>query len=266
MIKTRLLTYCKERSCLSTKQLRWLIEHNRCLVNGEVERFASRKVECSDQIELDEAPFFPEEELIYEDAWIMAWSKSIHLSSSELAKRENALLVHRLDRDTSGLILLAKNVQAQKRFEDLFRQRKIEKRYLAITVGAIRPFEGSISFPLSPVARREGAVLMGHDPKGKQASTVYTCLRQTDAVSYLELFPKTGRTHQLRVHLKLLGHPILGDYEYGPRSPHPLHYTKRPMLHAASVAFAHPFLKQKCLLEAPLHEDFRSALETFSLL
>jgi tRNA pseudouridine32 synthase/23S rRNA pseudouridine746 synthase len=149
----------------------------------------------------------------------------------------DALIVHRLDMATSGLLLFARGVEMQRTLSQLFRERKIEKRYLALIAGRMETPEGEITLPLMadwpnrPKQKVDSAA-------GKPAHTRYRVLdydAETDT-SHLELDPLTGRTHQLRVHLAALSHPIIGDTLYGGRA------AERLMLHAQMLRFIHPHI------------------------
>lgn len=146
-------------------------------------------------------------------------------------------IVHRLDKDTSGLMLVAKNDAAHQALVKAFKDRKIQKQYLAILYGKITPTQGKIESPIGrhPLHRKKMAVVKG----GKEAITHYEVLRYFKKASLVLAKPVTGRTHQLRVHFSSLGHPILGDPLYGGLKPD-LPKPERLMLHARSISFEHP--------------------------
>ena len=158
----------------------------------------------------------------------------------------DARLVHRLDRDTSGLILVALSAELHRALSTLFAQRLVAKRYLADVWGRPAAAEGCIELPIA--RRQRQPPLYGPDPAGKPCRTLWRLLASTPApglavaTSRLELQPHTGRSHQLRVHLSAIGHPILGDPLYGSADgatdgavpPCRLH------LHASELRFAHP--------------------------
>ncbi|MAA79639.1 MAG: RNA pseudouridine synthase [Deltaproteobacteria bacterium] len=155
--------------------------------------------------------------------------------SRVLEIEERAYAVHRLDMDTSGLLVIALRRKAEKALMEEFRLRRVQKEYVAIVSGTLSQIRGVISAPLSRC--------LGSPPRseidwenGKAAYTEYKVLHQSDTKAYVQLFPKTGRSHQLRVHLLHLGHPILGDRFYFPESQ-----EKRLMLHAKRLIFAHPY-------------------------
>jgi 23S rRNA pseudouridine1911/1915/1917 synthase len=163
-------------------------------------------------------------------------------------------IVHRLDKDTSGLIIVAKNDEAHLSLARQLKERQVEKTYLALVEGRVEPPEGLIDAPVGrhPVHRRKQAVV----ERGREARTRYRVLREVDGRSLLEVRPETGRTHQIRVHLAHIGHPVAGDPVYG--RAHPL--LTRQFLHAQRLAFRHPRTGQRIELTAPLPEDLARAV------
>lgn len=262
----RLLTAVKEElhDSWTRKDLQWSIEHNRCRVNGEVERFASRLVKTKDRITIWPAkpPSFQMEphRILYEDAHLFIYNKPSFICSPSLASLLNLLLVHRLDRDTSGILILAKHAKAQALLEELFKQRKIEKEYHALVKGRF-PEEKTVEGMMGPIRRREGAIQWGMVAQGGVSSkTQFKCLSRGPDTSHLLCCPFTGRTHQIRVHLSYCGHPILGDVEYGGRvQPGGLF---RPLLHASQISFFYPLENRELLIQAPLPEDFSRVSDT----
>ncbi|MEW5904524.1 MAG: RluA family pseudouridine synthase [Pseudomonadota bacterium] len=146
----------------------------------------------------------------------------------------DALIVHRLDMATSGLMLFARGIEMQRRLSALFQGRTIEKRYVAVCHGQLQPAQGEIDLPIAPDWPNRPLQRIDHE-HGKPSLTRYRVL-QTDALtSRVELEPHTGRSHQLRLHLATLGHPILGDALYGDAASAP-----RLLLHACALRFNHP--------------------------
>ncbi|MBS0625083.1 MAG: RluA family pseudouridine synthase [Verrucomicrobia bacterium] len=163
-------------------------------------------------------------------------------------------IVHRLDKDTSGILIAAKTREAHQKLIELFASRKIEKHYLAVCCG--RPPNGPINAPIGrhPVKRKEMAIV----PEGKEALSYIQVLAFNDKASLALIRPMTGRTHQIRVHLKHLGHPILGDEVYGnPRMNQSL-APGRLLLHAYRLTFDHPCTGEKLQLMAPIPTDIRN--------
>jgi tRNA pseudouridine32 synthase/23S rRNA pseudouridine746 synthase len=160
----------------------------------------------------------------------------------------SAQLVHRLDRDTSGLLLLALTPELHRALSGLFAQRLVRKTYRADVAGVPLEQEGTITLAIAKRSHRPP--LYGPDPTGKPCRTDWRLLGvATDQCSSrLELTPHTGRSHQLRVHLAAVGHPILGDPLYGsPQAPH----SNRLRLHASGLAFQHPFSAELLQFQAP---------------
>ncbi len=165
-------------------------------------------------------------------------------------------IVHRLDRDTSGVLLAAKTLKIQEALASQFRVRNVKKTYRAIAVGKIAYNEGEIE---GAIGKDLESSRMAVISTGKYSKTEFKVLRRFPGHTYLEVYPKTGRTHQIRVHLAKIGHPVLGDNLYGgldPAGPH----CKRHMLHAYQIEFTHPVTKKRLRFEAPLPADFLDAL------
>lgn len=143
-------------------------------------------------------------------------------------------IVHRLDKDTSGLMLVAKNNAAHKNLAKQFLEHSIKRQYIALVQGVVQFDEGAVDLPLGRSPRdREKIAVSFH--KSRAAKTIYRVLKRGKDKTLLELTPHTGRTHQLRVHLAYLGHPILGDCKYGDKNS-----FSRLALHARSIGFIHP--------------------------
>jgi 23S rRNA pseudouridine1911/1915/1917 synthase len=164
-------------------------------------------------------------------------------------------IVHRLDKDTSGLIVVAKNNRGLRALQSQLKERRVHKTYLALVEGVPEPREGMIEAPLGrhPKNRKKQAVVAG----GREALTKYRVLEVLPGgYSLVEAEPVTGRTHQIRVHLAAIGHPIVGDSVYGRRSE----VIGRQFLHATRLAFAMPLGGREVEFESPLPEDLRAAL------
>lgn len=163
-------------------------------------------------------------------------------------------IVHRLDRDTSGLIVVAKDDAAHNALARALAERRIEKTYLALVEGTPRPAEGVIDAPVArdPRQRKRMAVVAA----GREALTEYRVVERVRGASLVEARPRTGRTHQIRVHLAAVGHAVVGDRLYGRPSP----LVARQFLHAWRLAFAHPCTGERLELEAELPADLRAAL------
>jgi 23S rRNA pseudouridine1911/1915/1917 synthase len=168
-------------------------------------------------------------------------------------------LLHRLDKDTSGVVLLSKTETARRCLVRQFEQRTIRKTYLALVCGRPNPPGGLINLPL----RRDPAdrLLVHIDPAGDPARTDYQTIQKIGSrFSLVELHPYTGRMHQLRVHLAALGTPIVGDTRYAdPARWQPLS-TSRQMLHAHALTFAHPITGEQIHIISPLPDDLQTLL------
>ncbi len=166
-------------------------------------------------------------------------------------------IVHRLDKDTSGLIIVAKHDAAHLSLARQLKERRVEKTYLALVEGRVEPPEGVIDAPIGrhPRHRKRMAVVEG----GREARTRYRVVREVDGRSLVEVAPEHGRTHQIRVHLAAIGHPVAGDPVYGRgRGAPPC--LGRQFLHAQRLAFHHPRTDERVELEAPLPQDLERAL------
>lgn len=173
-------------------------------------------------------------------------------------------IVHRLDKETSGVLLLAKNDTAADYLKNLFQTRQIHKTYLALVRGEIKKDRGTIDFALtrsaqSP-AKRKVAIGKSEANRAKKALTVYRVLRRYSGYTFLEVSPQTGRTHQIRVHLASSGFPVAGDKLYGhTRRPEELGLA-RHFLHAQRISFVSSSGKP-LVIEAPLPADLQQVLE-----
>lgn len=168
-------------------------------------------------------------------------------------------IVHRLDKETSGLLIVAKTLPAFENLQSQFKERKVKKIYIALVHGKVEPEEGEISAPVGrlPWRRERFGVL----PGGREAVTCYKVLASyilhTTYYSLVELYPETGRTHQIRIHLKFIGHPIVGDYFYAGRktASEDRTWCPRLFLHAKSISFFHPETGKEVKFESNLPQD-----------
>ncbi|HEY3919518.1 MAG TPA: RluA family pseudouridine synthase [Stellaceae bacterium] len=179
--------------------------------------------------------------------------------------KERPRLVHRLDKDTSGVLVLARSARAAARLGEVFRRKIAGKVYWAITVGAPKPRQGKIDQPLAKQAGPAGERVAADDEEGDRALTYYrTVARAADRFAWLALEPVTGRTHQLRVHCLALGTPILGDGKYGAAAAHPASLPQAKKLHLHARAIALPLASGKILtVTAPLPPHMRTSWEFF---
>ncbi len=257
-----------------------LIEKNLVLVNGALAKKSARPV-AGDEIEIEfavtaEISITPEAiplDIVYEDAYLLAINKPVGMVVHPAVGNwtgtfVNALLyhcaqtapigtlrpgiVHRLDKDTSGLLLAAKDEMTQRKLVEAFAARQVYKEYRAICFGnpGSRSIEGNIG--RHPIRRKEMTVL---SEGGRAALTLCETLRYDNQLSYIKLVPHTGRTHQLRVHMRHAGFPILGDPTYGNPSANKKWGAERQLLHAFRLRFIHPHTKEEVELKAPLPQD-----------
>ena len=167
-------------------------------------------------------------------------------------------IVHRLDKDTSGIMLVAKNDFAHKKLMEFFKERLIEKTYIVLVYGKITQKKGKIETFIGrhPVARKKMAVLK----EGKIAITFYEVLESFKKSSLVLAKPVTGRTHQIRVHFSHIGHPVLGDPVYGGLK-HDIPKPPRLMLHAYEICFEHPRTSQKMKFKASIPKEFQEYIQ-----
>ena len=167
-------------------------------------------------------------------------------------------VVHRIDRETSGAVLFAKDAEAHRFLCGAFENRSVKKEYWAAVVGAPSPSSGAVDRPL----RSFGSGRVAPDPRGKPSRTDYETLARWPGGALLSVNPVTGRRHQIRAHLAHIGHPILGDPLYGP-PPRPVGGAPRLMLHAREIVFPHPEGGRRAVRCSP-PDDFQSFLKVVS--
>jgi len=263
--------------------LRRLFDSGNILLNGEITR-QGVKVRENDQISIDFSPLDFEIEhldlpIIYEDEDVLVIDKPSgiishargkffdeasvasflreHLYGKKRQAQEDihqlrAGIVHRLDRATSGVMVCAKNEPAMTYLQKQFADRKVQKTYIAIVKGEMPSEEGLIDMPIDRDASKPQMFKVS--AQGKEAQTMYKVLNHTNGYSELELKPRTGRTHQLRVHLAELNRPIVGDELYGGEE------SSRLLLHAAELVIELPSGVKKTFT-APLPEEFKNILK-----
>jgi tRNA pseudouridine32 synthase/23S rRNA pseudouridine746 synthase len=169
-----------------------------------------------------------------------------------------ALIVHRLDQDTSGLLLMARGIEAQRRLSKLFEIRQVKKRYVSVVAGQPSQSQAAVAPDEDGWRTIDGPILLDWErrplhiihPDGKASRSRWRALQISDSASLIELEPVTGRTHQLRVHLQSIGHPMLGDSLYA--TPDIKALSPRLLLHAQELAFVHPFTEQALAFKAPV--------------
>ncbi len=242
--------------------LQKFIELGFVTVDGVLAKKSNQKFERGVKIELkipDEmknADLVPE--VIYEDENVVVLDKPAGLLSMakgeycpENTLEQYGLLVHRLDRDTSGVVIMAKNPEVQKFLKKQFQDRKTHKTYFAIVEGRPKLDAAKIDLPIARDLKHPTTFRV--DANGKASETFYKVIKANDKYSLVELRPTTGRTHQLRVHMKFLGHPILGDKVYGNEK------ADRLYLHAHKLEVTLPGGERR-VFEAKLPKEFGDVL------
>jgi len=278
----------------SRARLQRLIENEDVLVNGKQAK-PSYKLRAHDKVEVEliapaTAVFTPENipvEIVYEDETLVVVNKPAGLvvhpaAGTPSGTLANALayhfqqlpgsnirpgIVHRLDRDTSGLVVVAKTEAALENLSDQFRDRTVYKSYVALVHGRVSPDSGKIDQPLArdPANRTRMAVVRG----GRNALTLYRVRQAYERFTLLDVELKTGRTHQIRVHLAWLKYPVVGDETYGggrdntipdARLRARVRNLKRHFLHAEKLAFTHPKTGEVVKFQSPLTTDLADLL------
>jgi 23S rRNA pseudouridine1911/1915/1917 synthase len=275
---------CARHPELSRTQVQKLIAAGNITVNGKPAKPGLR-LNIGDKIELNIPPTPPQElkpeaiplKIIYEDEDLLAVDKpaglTVHPAPGHPAHTLiNAILahfphladigdslrpgvVHRLDKDTSGVMLVAKNSIAQTDLAKQFKSHSVTKAYLALVKGVLEPESGIIEADIGrdPRNRKKMAVVA----EGREARTEYRVVKYIGGYTLLEVMPETGRTHQIRVHLAAIGFPVVGDKIYGVESK----YLSRQFLHASRLGFKLPSTGQYIEFESELPEDLEKALE-----
>ena len=292
----RLDAYLANNSDLSRSSAARLIEDGVVLVNGKAKQ--KKYAVCSgDEVEYElpeceECEAQPENiplDVVYEDDYIIVINKPsgmvVHPAPGNYSGTlVNALLyhckgslsgiggvirpgiVHRIDKDTSGLLVVAKNDEAHTALSDDLKVHAVEREYRALVSGGFKDDEGTVDLPIGrhPVDRKKMAVLLG-DENAREAITHYEVLARYGNISYLALRLETGRTHQIRVHMSYTGHALLGDEVYQKNKTqfekkHPSLF-KGQALHAIRLTLTHPKTKERMTFECDLPSEFKKVLE-----
>jgi 23S rRNA pseudouridine1911/1915/1917 synthase len=279
----------------SRARLQRLIEDEDVLVNGAPSK-AAYKLRGGDQIEVElvlpaNESFAPENiplKIIYEDEYLVVVDKpaglvvhpaaGVHTGTlanalayhfEQLSQRGGTVrpgIVHRLDRDTSGLMVVAKTEEVHEKLADQFRAREVSKLYLALVHGVVQSDHGLIDQPIGrdPRNRTRMTVI-----KGREALTLYRVKQRYDRFTLLQVELKTGRTHQIRVHLAWLKHPVVGDETYGggrdntvrkPEIRNAIKKLRRHFLHAEQLGFVHPKSGRQMRFSSPLPSELQQLL------
>jgi 23S rRNA pseudouridine955/2504/2580 synthase/23S rRNA pseudouridine1911/1915/1917 synthase len=278
----RLLSFLRKhfKEEYSVKWIKRGIEGRLCQINGRAETFSTHPLRAGQKITFDttQLPQFKavKQELtsgvLFEDDDLLICDKPVGIASDsedlkKILQKPPLHVVHRLDKGTSGALIFAKNEEMQQLIKILFKKRAIIKAYLAIVDGSVKEKHGVIDIPLGMIRRVQDQIFWGPVPLkrgGKEAFTEWYCLKSEEDASLLRCFPKTGRTHQIRIHLKSIGHPILGDDRYG-KHYSCLYPAPRLLLHASYLSFTQPRTKEKIEIKTPLPVDFKAAMKALHL-
>lgn len=287
-VNKRLDVYLSEKNeKISRSAIQRLIEEEKILINNKKAK-ASYKVQQGDEITLEEV--LPKEielkaqdiplEVIYEDNDIIVINKPkglvVHpangnpdgtLVNAIMAICKDSLsgiggeirpgIVHRLDKDTSGILIVAKNDEAHINLSEQIKNREVKKVYIALVRGVVKENEGTIDMPIA--RSKNDRKKMAVDKNGKNAVTHFKVLKRYDGYTLLEVRIETGRTHQIRVHLSEIGYPVVGDVVYSNGKNR--FDVIGQCLHAKSLDFKHPITGKEMHLEAELPEYFKNIID-----
>lgn len=273
-----------------------LVEGSCVMVNGKVVKSSYRLKELDEVIvQIPEAKEIGLEavsmdlDIIHEDSSIIVINKAagmvVHPGQGDSHSRDslvNALLahckdlgkindvirpgiVHRLDKDTSGVLIVAKNEEAMNSLTNQFKDRTVKKKYLALVVGHIHPAEATIDSPIGRDTRYRKKMAIRDERNGRNAVTKYIVQEYYDGFSLLNVYIETGRTHQIRVHLQAIGFPVVGDDVYGKKKVNKeveqLSGLKRQFLHASEIEIVHPEIGKRVKYTAELPDDLKAVLK-----
>lgn len=271
---------------ISRSKLHQLILKGHVRVGGRLLRKPSSPVSPGEEVVVEVPPPEPVEaqpdriklEILHEDDWLMVVNKPAGMVShpapghtrgtlvnalvaygaklSKIGGPQKLGIVHRLDQDTSGLVLVAKDDQTHLALSKQFAGREVRRIYRAIVRGVVQRDQGTIDAPIGRDPHQRELMSVRPDGESREAITRWKVLERFRDATYLELIPQTGRTHQLRVHLKHIGHPILGDARYGIRGG-----IRRQALHAHRLGFVHPGAQQRVEFVSPLPADLERILD-----
>ena len=293
----RLDAYLSEVAEISRSAAAKLIDEGLCTVGGKVQpkKYSVKEGDLIDFTppEIKEAEALPENiplDVVYEDDCIIVINKPkgmvVHPAPGNYSGTlVNALLyhcrdslsgiggvmrpgiVHRIDKDTSGLLVVAKNDEAHAALSEELKYHGIEREYRALVTGGFKDDKGTVNYPIGrhPVDRKKQAVILDGSGSAREAITHYEVLERFGGVSYLALKLETGRTHQIRVHMSYTGHPLLGDEVYQKNKTqfekrHPQLFQGQA-LHAKKLSLTHPKTKERMTFECELPKEFEKALQ-----
>ncbi len=248
---------------LSRKESRRVVENGRVLLNGTKETFPSKRVNTGDRISILQFGFTEEHKpvIIYKDDLIIVVNKPAGILTmrqeyesgrtlADMLEKMGKIVfpVHRLDRDTSGLIVFARTQQSRDFLVEEFRRRRVNKRYIGVVEGLLKHTEGAIKGKIGKT--------------GEFAETYYRVLKKLKNATVVEFIPRTGRTHQLRLQFFEIGHPIVGDKKYYRKKSTII--FPRHALHSHRLTFLHPGTKRWVRFTAPLPDDMRQLINNLA--
>lgn len=303
--KERLDTYLANSIENATRsRIQKLIKAGYVKVNGKIEK-SNYQIARGDVIDvsipISPRPEFPEAEdipldIIYEDEYLLIVNKPANMTAhpsfghhtgtlvhallhhvkklSALNEKGRPGIVHRIDKDTTGLLLVAKDEHTHALLAKQFSKHDIEREYWAVCWGKFKEHEGEVIGNISR-SKKDRKIFTVHETDGKHAHTFFNVIEEFEFASLIKLKLKTGRTHQIRVHMQHINHPIFGDPTYGGRGivygsnlpkmksrvDNLLEIMQRQALHAKTLGFIHPVTKEKVVFDSELPEDFKLLLE-----
>jgi 23S rRNA pseudouridine1911/1915/1917 synthase len=275
----RIDVYLSEQLALPRSQIKTMIEEGHVRIDGRTPKASfkvKKDIEIEGEIVREEPRVLAAEDIpvkiLYEDDWLLVIDKPkdmvVHPSlGHHTGTLVNAILnyireadregderpgiVHRLDKGTTGVIIVAKDRKTQEMLSRQFHDRNVEKTYRAVVEGIVKDDRGTVEGDIGrhPRERQKMALV---SKNGRHSLSRFEVIERLRGFTYVEVHPRTGRTHQIRVHMSHIGHPIVGDELYG---KHARKLAERPLLHAHRIAFDHPVHGNRITVEAPVPAD-----------
>lgn len=287
----RLDSFISEETELSRNQVQKIIKAGKVTVNKTIEKKSSFLLKEGDKVQFifvhEEKNSTllkqtgPDLEILYEDDYLLIIDKPKGLVCHPAAGHPTdtlvnfvygyldsfPFLVHRLDKDTSGLLVIAKDENSHQLLQKLWRDRLVEKKYYALCHGNIESKHGLIDSPIKRSKTNRQKMTVSPEINSKDAQTEFTVLKVFDDYCLLDVTLKTGRTHQIRVHFKAIGHSIVGDLDYGDERDNSLvgkMGLNRQFLHAYSLKFKHPVTGDEISIQSELASDLKAFMDKIS--